>query len=158
MSASVGLTRIRLSSGFSLLARSGIALQELFVIGLEVVAEEREAEAAAALKAAVAAAAVAAQAAEQRADVPLKAGLFGHVAHAEPLGDRRRVRRRQREADELPSDSRAGCGEQVIGEASDPHDFPPQASWVGGSELVGVTAWFGWNGLVSAGFVPFLHC
>ena len=47
------------------------------MIGVEVVAEEREAKAAAALEAAVAAAAVAAEAPEQRADVPLEAGLFG---------------------------------------------------------------------------------
>ena len=45
--------------------------------------------AAAALKAAVAAAAVAAQAAEQRADVPLKARLFRDFAVGEPLADGR---------------------------------------------------------------------
>ena len=46
------------------------------------------AEIAAALEAAVAAPAVAAQAAEERADVLLKARLLRHVGLAEPLGDR----------------------------------------------------------------------
>ena len=63
------------------------ALQQLVVIGFEVVAEQREAEAAAALEAAVAAPTVAAEAAEQRADVPLKVGLFGDVSRGEPLAD-----------------------------------------------------------------------
>src|SRR5207302_3932111 len=64
----------------SVLIRAGwIALQKLLVIGVEVVAEEREAETATALEAAVAASAVAAEAAEQRTDVPLEAGLLAHL-------------------------------------------------------------------------------
>ena len=85
----VGVGRLDEDQAFQRLVLVGplrLALQQLVVVGLEVVAEQRQAEAAAALKAAVAAAAVAAQAAEQRADVPLKARLFGHVAVGKPLG------------------------------------------------------------------------
>ena len=86
----VGVGRLDDDQAFERLLFVGaerIALQKLCMVGLEVVAEEREAEAAAALEAAVAAAAVAAEATEQRADVPLEVGLFGDVAVGEPLAD-----------------------------------------------------------------------
>ena len=70
-----------LSAGFFRSTRGVLAFDDRFVVGLEVVAEQREAEAALPLERTVAGAAVAAEPAHQRQHVPLEVrdflSLFG---------------------------------------------------------------------------------
>src|SRR5262245_28222926 len=120
----VGVGRFDKDQAFQRLLRVGplrVTLQKLFVIGLEVIAEEREAKAAAALKAAVAATAVAAEPAKQRADVLLKAGLLRDVARREALAYGRQHVAGRGTAN-LPGNEQAGGGKQGE-EASNPHRF-----------------------------------
>ena len=78
----IGVGRLNDDEAFEWLVFVGaerLTLQQLCVVGVKVVAEKGETKAAAALKAAVATTAVAAEATDERADVPLEAGLLSDL-------------------------------------------------------------------------------
>jgi hypothetical protein len=84
----VGVGRLDENQAFQRLIFVGpgrLALQQLIVVGFEVVSKQRQAEVASTLEAAVARPPVAPQPAEQRADVLLEVGLLGDGFRGEPF-------------------------------------------------------------------------